>query len=211
MKNNTIIIKNRKLISWFFMVFLAFNFSTIHSQSVNLSGLSIFQKDKLILLHWNIDSGPTCNGMSILHSTDMIIFNEIGNISGICGNSSSSTSYNFTHSTPVLNQINYYKIRLGTSQFSEIIYLYYTYVEPGNVLIKPNPANDVFEIKFNNDKNLTYTLEIIDSKGRLVLTKDKITGTSYTLNSSLFETGTYSVILRDENNKISKNKLCIIK
>ena len=211
MKNNTINIKSRKLISWLFITFLVFNFTIIYSQSVNFSGLSIFQKDKSILLHWNIDSGPTCNGTSILHSTDMVIFNEIGNISGICGNSSSSTPYNFTHSTPVLNTINYYKIRFGISQFSEIIYLFYTYVEPGNVLIKPNPANDVFEIKFNNDKNQTYTLDIINSKGQLVLTKDKITGASYTLSSSLFETGTYSVILRDENDRISKNKLCIIK
>lgn len=204
-------IKKLKLYSLFFTVILLSNFKSVYSQSISLSGFSAFQKEKSILLFWNIDSGPTCNGITIFHSTDIINFSEIGAISGVCGNSASSTPYNFTHSTPVLNKINYYKLRFGTSQFSEIIFLLLDYVELGNVLITPNPANDVFEIKFNNDKNQTYTLEIIDSIGRLVLSKTKITGTSYTLNSSLFDAGTYSLNLRDDNGKISKNKLCIIK
>lgn len=204
-------IKSWKLYSLFFVAILLSNFNSIYSQSVTVSGYSAFQKEKTILLFWNIDSGPTCNGISIFHSTDAINFNEIGSISGVCGNSASTTPYNFTHSTPVLNKINYYKLRFGTNQFSEIIFLLLEYVEPGNVVIMPNPANDVFEIKFNYDKNQTYTLEIIDSIGRLVLTKSKITGTSYTLNANLFDAGTYSLNLRDDDGKISKNKLCIIK
>lgn len=204
-------IKRWKLHALFFVAILLSNFKSVYSQSITLSGFSAFQKEKTILLFWNIDSGPTCNGISIFHSTDSINFNEIGSISGVCGNSASSTPYSFTHSTPVLNNINYYKLRFGTSQFSEIISLLLNYVEPGNVVITPNPANGVFEIKFNNDKNQTYTLEIVDSIGRLVLTKNKITGTSYTLNANLFDSGTYSLNLRDDDGRISKNKLCIIK
>ena len=204
-------IKKWKLYSLIFVAILLSNFNSVFSQSVTASGFSAFQQEKTILLFWSINSGPTCNGISIFHSTDAINFNEIGSISGVCGNSASTTPYNFTHSTPVLNKINYYKLRFGTSQFSEIIFLLLEYVEPGNVEINPNPANDVFEIKFNNDKNQTYTLEIIDSNGRLVLSKTKITGTSYTLNSSLFDAGIYNLNLRDDDGRVFKNKLCIIK
>lgn len=195
----------------FFVAFLLSNVNSVYSQSISLSGFSALQKEKSILLLWNIESGPTCNGITIFHSSDMINFNEIGSIYGVCGNSSNSTPYDFTHSTPTLNKINYYKLKFGANQFSEIIFLLFDYVEPGNITIKPNPANDVFEIKFNNDKNKTYTLEIVDSKGQIVLTKNKITGASFALNAILFDAGTYTVILRDDEGRISKNKLCIIK
>ena len=121
----------------------------IFSQKVNLSGFIVFLNDKEALLHWNIDSGPTCKGIAILHSTDTINFEEIGSISGVCGNSSSGTPYNFTHNNPVLNKINYYKIRMGFSQFSEIKSLYISYIAPGQLIIKPNPANELFNIEFN--------------------------------------------------------------
>lgn len=203
--------KKIKLNFYFFALFLFANVSFISSQSINLSGFSVFQNEKSALLLWNIESGSTCNGITIFHSIDMTNFNEIGSIYGVCGSSSKSTPYNFTHTNPALNKINYYKLKFGSSQYSEIIFLLFDYVETGNLLINPNPANDFFDIKFNNDKNQTFTVEIIDANGQFVLTKNKITGTSFTVNSSLFDAGIYTVVLRDAEGSISKNKLCIIR
>ena len=181
------------------------------SQKVNLSGFIVFLNDKEALLHWNIDSGPTCNGIAILHSTDTINFEEIGSIAGVCGNSSSSTPYNFTHNNPVLNKINYYKIRMGFSQFSEIKSLYISYIAPGQLIIKPNPANELFNIEFNNDKNRSFSIDIINSSGQQVFNKQGIKENNYTLNAASFDAGTYFILLQDEAGRIIKSKFSITK
>ncbi len=181
------------------------------SQKVNLANFYVIQDNKQVLLYWTIDSGPTCNGIAIMHSTDSVNFAEIGNISGVCGSTSSSIPYNFKHVNPVINKINYYKIRLGFSQFSEIKLLQLNFIEHGKINIKPNPANENVSIEFNNDKNELYSITLINSAGLKVFEKEKFRENNITINTSDFQNGNYYIVLMDSGGRIIKEKLLISK
>lgn len=181
------------------------------AQKINLANFFLIQDNKEVLLYWTIESGPTCNGLAVLHSTDSINFEEIGNISGVCGSTSSSIPYNFKDSSPVLSKRNYYKIRLGFSQFSEIQSLDLGYVEQNKIIIKPNPASENVTIGFNNDKNQTYSITLLNSIGSTVFSKEGIKANNLIINTGVFETGNYFIILSDSDGKTIKEKLIIAK
>lgn len=192
------------------ILFLFGNISFYMAQKVNFSGFELYQNEDDVLVHWNIDSGATCNGIGILRSIDDTLhFIEVGYISGVCGNSSSSTPYNFNDTNPELNKTNYYKIRMGFSQFSEIKSLHLTYIKPDELFLIPNPAHDYCELKFNNDKHQSLAIEITDEKGQKVITINDIKQNLYKLNVSFLKPGTYNVLLINNNEKLAQNRLVI--
>lgn len=193
------------------LIFILSNHFLIVAQKVNLSNFFLIPDNKQVLLYWTIDSGPTCNGTTVWRSIDSLNYEEVGSIPGICGSSSSATPYNFTDKNPVLNKTNYYKIRLGYSQFSEIKFLRLEYIEPGKITLKPNPTKENCTIEFNNDNNKNYRLTLINSVGMSVFSKEGISDRSFTLNTRLFDSGNYFIILEDSDGSILKEKLVIAK
>lgn len=192
------------------ILFLIGNISFCMAQKVNFSGFELFQNEDDVLVHWNIDSGATCNGIGILRSIDDTLhFIEVGYISGVCGNSTSSTPYNFSDNNPELHKTNYYKIRMGFSQFSETKSIYLSYIKPDELLLVPNPSHDFCEIKFNNDKHQSLIIEIINDKGQQVLLIQDIRQDFYKLNVSFLKPGTYNVLLRNNTEKLAQNRLVI--
>lgn len=201
MKNKTILI----------LLFLLGNSLFGFAQKVNLSNFFIIPNGKQILLYWTIDSGPTCNGITVWHSTDSVNYVEIGDIGGICGSSSSAIPYNFTDKNPTLNQTNFYKIRLGYSQFSEVKTVQINYTEPGKLIIKPNPSSENVVIEFNNEAANHYQLTVTNSSGNTVYTKENISESKIELNTTGWSAGTYYVTLAEPGGKKLKDKLIIIK
>lgn len=193
------------------LIFLIWNSYFGIAQKVNLSNFFLIPDNKQVLLYWTIESGPTCNGMTVWRSTDSLNYEEVGSIPGICGSSSSATPYNFTDKSPVLNKANYYKIRLGYSQFSEVKYLRLKYIEPGKIIVKPNPAKENIVIEFNNDNNEGYRLTLYNSNGTSVFNKESMTESSFTLATAAFDAGTYFIILENSGGRILKEKLIIVK
>ncbi len=182
-----------------------------NAQKVNLANFYLFQNNKEVLLSWTIDAGPTCNGITVWHSIDSINYVEVGNIAGICGSTSSSIPYSFNHESPVINKTNYYKLRLGYSQFSEVRFLHLEFVEPGKIIIKPNPSTDNVSIAFNNDKNETFNLSIINSAGLKVFESQGIRESTVSINTSSFDNGNYYILLMDSGGRVIKEKLLISK
>ena len=181
------------------------------AQKVNLSNFFLIPNNKDVLLYWTIDSGPTCNGITVWRSSDSINYIEIGSIGGICGSSSSAIPYNFTDGNPILNQTNYYKIRLGYTQFSDVKTVHIKYTEPGKLIIKPNPSSDNVIIEFNNENSIKYELTITNSVGNRVYVKGDISGNKVDLNTTGWGEGTYFVTLIEAGGKIFKEKLIISK
>lgn len=182
-----------------------------YAQHINLSNFFLIPNNKEVLLYWTIESGTTCNGITVWRSTDSISYSEIGNIGGICGSSSSATLYNFTDDNPTLNQTNYYKIRLGYSQYSEVKTVHIKYNEPGKLIVKPNPSSDNVIIEFNNESADKYELTITNSSGNSVYTKGDIFGEKIELITTGWGAGAYFVTLIESGGKIFKEKLIITK
>lgn len=83
-----------------------------------LQDFSGYQLGNSVFLRWTFRSGSLCEGVRIERSQDGIIFNEIGEIPGICGNPETSVTFTFTDSLPVPNTRNYYRLELGNTGYT---------------------------------------------------------------------------------------------
>ena len=194
------------------IVALIMNLSfAIYAQKIEVSTFSVYKTEIQALLHWIIDSGSTCNGVSIFHSIDNSVFNEIGHIPGVCGSVSSSKSYNFTDEAPNIYGVNYYKLRFGALQFSEVQELNFNYVDGKTIKINPNPTNGLLNIEFNNEKNQTFLLKIIDSSGKVVYKDNSVNTSQLTVNIESLAVGNYTVQLDDNKGKIVSKQFIILK
>lgn len=182
----------------------------VKAQHVNFSNFYLIPNDKEVLMYWTIDSGSTCNGITVWHSTDSINYTEIGRIYGVCGSSSSSTLYNFTHKFPQLNTKNYYKLQLGYSQFTKAQTIFIKYIEPGILHLFPNPSTGETTIEFNNEQLMHYSIIITNKLGKLVYKKEEILEEEILLNTAEWDQGTYSITVSDNSGKILQEKLIII-
>ncbi len=182
---------------------------TLNAQTVNVSKFYIYKTEKQALLYWVIDSGSTCNGVSIFRSTDNTNFTEIGHIAGVCGSSSSLSKYNFTDENPNIYGINYYKLRFGAIQFSEVQQLDFNYIDNKTIKIKPNPANETLNIEFKNDKNEVYVLKIIDFSGKIVYQNNTVITSQLSINIQHLTLGKYTLQLDDNKGKLISQQ-CII-
>ncbi|MDP2388074.1 MAG: T9SS type A sorting domain-containing protein [Bacteroidota bacterium] len=187
------------------------NFVSAKAQHISLSNFYLIPIHKEVLMYWIIDSGSTCNGITIWHSTDSLNYVEIGYIGGVCGSSSSSTPYNFTDKSPLLNTANYYKLRLGYSQFTEVKAITIKYNEPGRLYVYPNPSNDQTTVEFNNDYIKHYSMSITNNLGNVIYKKDEIFESQIFLNTSGWNPGTYYITLTDTAGKLLKEKLIVSK
>lgn len=202
----------RKRVWQLFMnMFLLFGFISVKAQHVNLSNFYLIPNNKEVLMYWTIDSGPTCNGITIWHSSDSINYEEIGNIGGVCGSSSSAIPYNFTDKSPLLNSVNYYKLRFGYAQFTEVKTITIKYTELGKLYIYPNPSINQTKIEFNNDRNKQFSLTVTNSIGNVVYKKEGIIESEIFLDTSSWNNGSYYITLTDDSGDVLKEKLIITK
>lgn len=201
----------KRVLILFLNVPLLFSFSSVNAQHVNLSNFHLVPNSKEVLVYWTIDSGPTCNGITIWHSSDSINYEEIGNIGGVCGSSSSATPYNFTDKSPHLNSVNYYKLRLGYTQFSEVKAITIKYTEPGKLYVYPNPSINQTKIEFNNERNKQFSLTVTNNLGNVIYKKDDIIVSEILLNTSSWNNGSYYITLTDDTGNVLKEKLIITK
>lgn len=157
-------IKPLKYYSIIMLILLSFQVRsqvTLDYFEANEDGTSIFLK-------WAVSQGQTCNGIDITRSSDGLFFEIIGRIEGVCGSPDVAVPYSFLDESPLKNQMNYYKLELGTSDFSEIISIEYNEKNEEGYQIRPNPVKDFTTIYFDNPNFDEVTLLVFDSFGRQV-------------------------------------------
>jgi len=179
------------------------------AQVVSVSNFTLFRNGKNVILHWTLDSGATCNGTAILHAIDTTNYTEIGDIPGICGSSTTPTSYTFTDTNPILNQVNYYKLRFGFSQLSEARSILVEYIEQGTVFIQNDRAAGLLTFKFNNDAREEFAFTLYDNTGRALFQKEKVIESEIEVRSNEFEAGVYFYNLNNSHNRKHTGRLLL--
>jgi len=148
------------------IIFLIFLTAVTRAQQVSVSGFIIYQDHNRVVLRWVLDSGATCNGITIMRATDTLQFNVVGSIPGTCGSGTSATSYSFTDNAPVLNGTNYYKLKLGISEYSVLRQIYFRWLGDNSVLVKQDKDALLFE--FNNQYKEEFTLQLFNEAGQAI-------------------------------------------
>lgn len=156
---------------------------------VTLTGFTATAGNSNVLLQWKTEQEVNNRGFHIEHSTDGQHWNDIGFVNGV-GNSSSVTSYGFTHQLPA-NGINYYRLRQedldGRTTYSGIV----TANLNSNKFftVSDNPGNGIYKINMTTGAGITE-LNVADATGRIILRKTTTTG-SQLIDISRQATGVY--------------------
>ncbi len=154
-----------------------------------ISDLQLVTSGSSVVFSWTIEAGSTCNGVEILRADKSQVFNVIGEISGVCGNPEISTSYLFTDQNPLKNEINYYQIRAGSVQLSEIKQIDFVSVENNKYIIKYNAELNTSRIYFVNKSNANTSIVYYNVLGEQLLS-DKALENFYEINNTSFVKGT---------------------
>lgn len=126
------------------------------------------QNQEEVLLKWAISKGSVCNGITITRSSDSLFFSPIGRIEGVCGSPDAQQPYSFVDETPLKNQINYYKLELGSYDFSEVVSLKVIDKNGKDFEVIPNPIQDEGRIYFDNPNYEDFQIEIYHINGSLI-------------------------------------------
>jgi len=150
-----------------------------------------------VFLDWTMDLGLTCNGIEITRSTDGINFTEVGFIAGVCGSTLDTVRYSFTDPSPVPNQINYYRLVLGTIGITQVVSLEIIDLEGTGYQVRPNPISTEGMVYFSNDSREPYRLILFSTRGseeRVYTTRDEF----FRLNVSDMAAGLYVFRIESE-------------
>ena len=191
-----------------FIVFLllSFQFNAQESHPIlNYFTASVFQNS--ILLDWEIKGGETCNGMSLLRSSDSINFVQIADFPGICGDLNSANRYTYTDEYPISNMYNYYKVRLGTQGDSDVRKLFYVEIEANSYSIFNDELYNSLTIYFHNPENENFNFKIINQQGKNIDQKDALNGNSISLESFNRPSGIYFFNITFNSGRLIKGKL----
>jgi hypothetical protein len=120
-----------------------------------------------VVLNWTLREGNTCNGQLIQRSIDSLVYEDIGEITGICGSLLESKPYTYIDENPVYNQTVYYRIFAGGQGYSYSIATFFIEVEYGDFLVMQDLQSKTIHIVFKNIASNQYQLTVSDIHGRV--------------------------------------------
>jgi hypothetical protein len=164
-----------------------------------------------IIINWEIEGGNLCAELKVEHSTDSVNYVSIYEYPGICGNSTSNEKYSFTHSNPVNNSRNYYRINLNASGNSGTLGITFVKLEETGYVIFPMPLEQGSKLYFSNDNDQQASFAVHNSSGSRVMYLEGIRNNEIDLGRSVFPAGVYYFTIRVENDPAIEGKFIIIK
>lgn len=151
-----------------------------------LDDFKVFEISGKVFIDVTISSGNSCNGIIVWRSDDSLNYEMVGEVVGICGNSTSPISYNFTDANPVKNIKSYYKVELGGAGFTNTVSITIIDTKAFGFQIRPNPANEKAIIYFENPSNEEFELILYSISGTKILSRKS---SSNAFNVDAFDLG----------------------
>ncbi len=194
----------KKLFTYIFILGCLSIFSQ-RIQNVNVSLVNSQNQgtNSQVLVRFSLTAGQSCPGYEILHCTDSLNYLQIYNYSGVCGNTTADESFNFTHGSPGIEMINYYKISIPGYETSPAFRIYVSQQTPKpNILVFPNPVfnQEFIRLRFYNYVGAKVEGFIFNQFGKVVrpLLLD-INQSQSEVNINELNDGLYIVWLTDGN------------
>ncbi len=155
-----------------------------------------------VVVTWEIESGNLCSGVQVEHSSDSISFTSIYDYPGVCGSSTANERYTFSHTNPISNAKNYYRINLGTNGISEILSITFVKLDNNGYALFPMPVELNSKIYFSNDNNETVAIVIYNSAGAIAYKSEPTKTNEFNLGNIPLILGVYhfSIIRADDKN-----------
>lgn len=178
---------------------------------VSFLGLKARKQEKKVLLEWATASEVNSDYFELQRSADGTNFTSTLGKLNAAGNSSSTKNYSITDAQPLSNW-NYYRIKQvdkdGKTAYSNVAAINF---EKGAsvVIIYPNPAKDKLTIEYTATKAGSVQLQVLDSKGSLVLTDNApvtVGRNTNSINITALTSGVYILRTLDADGNINHVK-----
>jgi hypothetical protein len=144
-------------------------------------------------LEWKVSNEVNVRGYTVQRSADAGTWSEIG---FVAFSSANKGRYTLRDNTPLTGD-NFYRVRQedidGKSAYSVIRRLNFDH-DKFVVVLHPNPADEMINLRIDNDKDEDVSIQVMDVMGRLVLQTNKSLNSGMNkikLPTSGFSNGTY--------------------
>ena len=187
-----------------FLLLGAFSCGVCHAQQHPiLESFSGYVVGKTIVLDWVIKQGNTCNGIQINRSINEEVYEQVGEIVGICGAPATSVKYSFTDSFLVANAKHSYQLTLGVQGFSQLAEVNYTELNASGYNLFPNPVVTDFQLHFVNPTQEECLLFVYDEAGRVVINGLTTTAQFMEVSTAGLGSGSYSFVLERADERLA--------
>ncbi len=152
-----------------------------------------------VRLQWNVSGTANNDHFEVEHRSENSVFTKIAAVLLVTG----KTDYEFYHSSPLLNQNNYYRIK-QVDKDGRISYSSIRHVKLSKLLfdVIPNPAADLIRIYTN--QSIVY-ISIYEASGKVVLSK-LLPGENNEIPVSHLPKGTYLLIAESNGERVGTGK-----
>jgi hypothetical protein len=178
---------------------------------VSFLGLKARKQEKKVLLEWSTASELNSDYFELQRSSDATNFTSTLGKLNAAGSSSSIKNYAITDAQPLSNW-NYYRVKQvdkdGKTAYSNIAAINFEKAA-AVVIIYPNPAKDKLNIEYTAAKAGNIQLQVMDSKGSLVLTNNTsvvVGRNNNSINIAALNNGVYILRTLDADGNINHVK-----
>ena len=161
---------------------------------VSLIGVYAFKEENVARIQWATASEKNTDYFKVLRSRDMETWYEVA-VKKAVGNSTVENYYHDYDYAP-LSGINYYRLEIvdfdGSKEYSAAVALDFE-SEIAELLVFPNPADEVFFVQSDSDLSAA-SITLIDLSGKVIsIEKTQISNQLIQLNTSELQSGVYFV------------------
>jgi hypothetical protein len=135
----------------------------------NIQNFNLVLAGSSVGVRWTLLHGNQCPGYNVYWSSDSLNFSPIYNYAGTCGDMNTDQSFSYTHTSPIPNQNNYYKVEMTALEMSPVRSIFVGSVQPTNMRIYPDPAtanDDQIHFKIYNANNIKVAGFIYNQYGK---------------------------------------------
>jgi len=184
-----------------YFIFWIFNFYVFSVFAQRITNFNLYGVGRSVGLSFTITKGSTCSGYIVWHSLDSLNFTMIEDYQGMCSSSFEDYDNSYTHSNPMTDHFNYYKVEIAIGEVSEVKSIYVSSKSTAGLILYPNPLDatqDVVNLKALATANGQLTGFINDSMGKKYESLNLITyDTQASFSVAGYRNGIYFIWLTD--------------
>lgn len=176
--------------------------------STKTINFNLEQKDEAVHLSWSTTQEQNNHFFTVEHSQDGEHFNEVGQVNSLApmGNSNEVMHYHFTHAKPSVGH-HFYRLSQtdidGKREITSSVLHFVSEVNNQELIVYPNPINDVISIDLNELEH--STLILTDLLGRVIKKMD-MPGSNqtqhYSFSTTHLPSGSYALLLQKNHQTI---------
>lgn len=164
-----------RLVFALFPVLLPFSFA-VGQEHPFLSAFTAAVREEQVLLEWTMVAGTTCDGTQVERAVNGGAWQQVGGISGLCGDVNAAVAYDWTDAAPPELSTLAYRLKLGAQGYSSTLQVRFERLTARAHLAFPSPAHERVVLLFRESGTAEGVLDVYDQAGRPVIASLSVRG-----------------------------------